>query len=544
MHVETVFILLFAVATAVAIGARRWRIPYTVALVGAGILLGLLNVLEPPHLTKDLLFTIFLPGLLFEAAYHMPFRQFWRNRTMIFALAIPGVAAAIALTAVILTPVVNTLGLTTGFDWRHALVFGALIAATDPIAVVGLFKSLGAPRRLGMLIEGESLLNDGTAIVFFTLVLGIVTGQTISASSLALDFARVVGMGALFGGIVGMGISQVIRRLDDPMIEITLTTIAAYGAFVTAEHFHDSGVIATVVAGMICGNYAARTGMSPSTRVAVETFWEYVAFALNSIVFLLIGFEVRLTALLASWQAILAAYLAVLAGRAIVVWLATTTLGRTRERVPKGWGTVLTWGGLRGGLSMVLVLSLPQDFPHRELLAAMTFGVVILAILVQGLSISTLLKRLGVVQLQEKHERYERIRGDLRMANTALRELDRMERQRHLHAEVADALRQEYDQRIDKAEEDIRALQLEEHALRDEEMSRARRRLLIVEKDHLADIYHQGGMSQESYEALLADVDARLMRVEGGESGEDEDDGEDGEPRGPDAEEDGEPRNP
>ena len=209
-------------------------------------------------------------------------------------LAVPGVAAAVALTTVILTPVVSTLHLAAGFTWQFALVFGALIAATDPIAVVAVFRSLGVPRRLSMLLDGESLLNDGTAIVFFTLSLSLVTGASVTAGQLTMDFLKIVGFGGLIGAAVGLAVSQVIKQIDDAMIEITLTTIAAYGSFVTAEHFHYSGVIAVVVAGVLCGNYGVRKGMTPTTRIAVETFWEYVAYALNSIVFLLIGLEVHL----------------------------------------------------------------------------------------------------------------------------------------------------------------------------------------------------------------------------------------------------------
>jgi CPA1 family monovalent cation:H+ antiporter len=474
-------------------------------------LLGLLHAFEPPHLTQRLLFTIFLPGLLFEAAYHMPFRAFWRNRTTIFSLAIPGVAAAIGLTALILASVAGTFPVLSGFDWRHALVFGALIAATDPIAVVALFKTLGVPKRLAMLVEGESLLNDGTAIVFFTLILGIVSGEAFVPQKIAIDFVRIVGVGALIGGVIGMGVSQVIRRLDDPMIEITLTTIAAYGSFIAAEAFHDSGVIATVVAGMICGNYAARTGMSPSTRVAVATFWEYVAFALNSIVFLLIGFEVKLGALFESWQLILAAFLAVLAGRSVVVAVSTWLLSRTPERLPRGWGIVLTWGGLRGGLSMVLVLSLPRDFPFRDLLTTMTFGVVILSILGQGLSMGPLLRRLGIVRTHETRLRYQRFHGDLLTASAAQRELETMRDRRHLHRDVFESLMGEYRDRIATAEAEIHDLHLEGQVLKDEEQQRARRHLLMIEKDHVIELYHQGTIDQEAYEGIMADVDARLM---------------------------------
>jgi len=439
MHPGTVVILLFVIATAVAIVARRLRIPYTVALVLAGLALGTLHAFEPLHLTRELLFAVFLPGLLFEAAFHIEFREFWRNRGAITALAVPGVIGAIALTAFILAPVVGALGAADGFTWRDALVFAALIAATDPIAVVALFKSLGAPKRLGLLVEGESLLNDGTAIVFFTLVLAYVTGSGVSAAGLVRDFVTIVGAGALVGVGIGLPVSHVIRWLDDPMLEITLTTIAAYGSFVVAEQFHVSGVIATVVAGLLCGNYAAPTGMSPSTRVAVETFWEYVAFALNSLVFLLIGFEVRLESLAASWRAILVAFLAVSVGRGVVVAAVGLLFKRTRERIPRAWVPVLTWGGLRGGLSMVLVLGLPRTFPYRDLLATMTFGVVILSILVQGLTMAPLLRRLGIVRAQSTRAAYQRAQGELQVANAALEELERMVRTGLTSGDVAAA---------------------------------------------------------------------------------------------------------
>jgi len=176
------FVLLFVVATGVAIAARRFRLPYTVALVLAGLGLGVVNLFEPPELTRDLLYAVFLPGLLFEAAFHLEFNDFRREWTAIPALAVPGVAAAVGLTAVILEPIVQALQLGAGFGWADAVIFGALIAATDPIAVVGMFKTLGAPRRLIVLLEGESLLNDGTAIVLLSLVLGLVSGRDVSAT--------------------------------------------------------------------------------------------------------------------------------------------------------------------------------------------------------------------------------------------------------------------------------------------------------------------------------------------------------------------------
>jgi len=397
---------------------------------------------------------------------------------------------------------------------KHALVFAALIAATDPIAVVALFKTLGAPKRLAVLVEGESLLNDGTAVVFFTLILGAVTGDSLSIGGAVVDFVRVVGLGTLVGVLVGYLASKLTQRVDDPMIEITLTTIAAYGSFIIAEHFHLSGVIATVAAGMLCGNYGARTGMSPSTRIAVESFWEYVAFALNSIVFLLIGFEVHLSALLLSWKMILVAYLAVTLGRAALIYAVTWLLRRTRETLPWSWSAVLTWGGLRGGLSMVLVLALPRDFPHRDLLVTMTFGVVLISILLQGLSMGPLLRKLGLIGLRADRKDYERERGMIRAKTAAVSALEQLLKDGAVHPESVARVRDEYSGAITDAEQRITDMHLQAEELRTEEQLAARRHMLIVEKDAILAALRKGYLSQEVCEELLVDVDARLLSLD------------------------------
>jgi len=514
MHVESILVLLFTVATAVAIAARRFRMPYTVALVVAGLGLGSTHAIQAPHLTKALLFAVFLPGLIFEAAFHLEWQDFRRNRLAILTLAVPGVLAAILLTALILAPTAADLEAASGFDWRHALVFGSLIAATDPIAVIGLFRTMGVPRRLSALLEGESLLNDGTAIVFFSLLLAALAGERVSAPQLGMDFVTVVGIGALTGVVIGLSLSKLTQMIDDPMIEITLTTIAAYGSFAAAEQLHASGVIATVVAGMLCGNYGARTGMSASTRVAVETFWEYIAFALNSIVFLLIGLEVRLEGLLAAWQPIVIAYLAVTFARVIVVMAVSGLLSRTRERLPASWSFVLTWGGLRGGLSMVLVLSLPLQFPGRDLLISTTFGVVILSILIQGLTMAPLLRRMGIVRAHETHLAHDAQRAGLQATLAGLTELERVGKARSVAPDVLAAVKVEYEVRAGTAEDRIRELHLARRELHEDEFRRLRRQLLLVEKENLVDNFHRGGVGREAFQRVLADIDARLLRVE------------------------------
>jgi CPA1 family monovalent cation:H+ antiporter len=460
---------------------------------------------------------VFLPGLIFEAAFHIDMREFRDNRITILLLAVPGVVASTALITLILTPLVAGLGLMPDFSWRHALVFGALISATDPLAVIGLFRNMGAPRRLTMLLDGESLLNDGTAIVFFTLSLAVLAGTSVTAAALTLQFVTIVGVGALIGASIGTAASLLIRRIDDSMIVITLTTIAAYGSFVTAETLHASGVIATVVAGMLCGNLGARRGMSASNRVASETFWEYVAFALNSVVFLLIGFEVRLQTLYAYWLPILVAYLVVTIGRGVVTFAGQALVRPTRERFPWRWSIVLTWGGLRGALPMVLALSLPHGFAYREALVSMTFGVAVLSILVHGLTMSGLLRFLGVVSEPAERTAYEVESGRQQAAAAALQELDRMARLRLAAPDVLDAVREDYRQLVERSEQEMRKLQADRQPLRERELERVRRHLLITERDQVMRAFQRGALGRRSNDRLVADIDARLMGLDSGE---------------------------
>lgn len=516
METEAIIVALLVLATSVAIATRSLPVPYTVALVAAGLGLGALNVIEAPHLTREILFFVFLPGLLFEAAYHLEYDEFRRHLLPIGSLAVPGVVLAMGLTALVLTPAVGVLGLAGDFGWREGLVFGALIAATDPVAVVALFKSVGAPRELRLIMEGESLLNDGISIVLFSLILTAVSGGGIGAGQLVAGFVLTVGGGAVLGVGIGLAVSEVVKRVDDPMIEITLTTIAAYGSFVAAEHFQFSGVIATVAAGMLCGNYAAAEGMTPSTRIAVESFWEYLAFALNSLVFLLIGFQVRITDILDTWLPILVAYVAVLLSRGVVAAAATGLLRARGQRMPWSWSAVLWWGGLRGGICMVLALSLSMDFPQRDLLVTMTFGVVTLVILAHGFTISPLLGALGLRSRYQAREEFELERGRLHIAQHALDVVRRMASSRSTDPRLLEHLEEEYERRVAEAEERLRSLHLEDPELRAGEISRVLRQVLLAERRQAVEGYRTGLLSPDAYERLAADIDARLVEVADG----------------------------
>jgi monovalent cation:H+ antiporter, CPA1 family len=512
MHVETVVVLLFALAAGVSLIARWLSLPYTVALVIAGLLLGTTRLFPAPHLSKELVFAVFLPGLLFEASFHLDFSRFWQNKLALFSLAIPGVAVAIALTAFLLTPMVGALHFVEGFGLVYGTVFAAIIAATDPMAVVALFKSVGAPKRLATLVEGESLLNDGTAVVFFGLVMAIAAGNKLSVAAATLHFIQVVGVGCTVGAVMSYAISRVIQRVDDAMVEITLTTVVAYGSFTLAEQLHASGVIATVVAGMVCGNYAARTGMSATTRLAVESFWEYWAFALNSVVFLLIGLEVHVDDLLASFEPILAGYVAVTVGRAIVVWLVVFALRRTKERIALSWAWVLIWGGLRGGLSMVLALSLPNDFPHRQVLVTMTFGVVVLSILLQGFSCASLLRRLGLTsKLVGKHP-LELAKAQLLAAQAGRARLDAILAEAGPEDGIRE-LREEYRERERLIADELLALRRAHAATAEDSRLSALRQAIAAQKEALLKAEHEGVIAAGAFEEATRELDEQLLRL-------------------------------
>jgi CPA1 family monovalent cation:H+ antiporter len=395
--VEFLLWLLIA-ASVIAVLARARRIPYTAALVVGGVLLSLLRLshlspLEPGQrpnwLTPDVILILFLPALVFEGSVKLNLRDLLRDWAPLLLLANVGVVLAAVVTGF----VVHWL---LGLPVLVSLLFGAIISATDPISVLALFKDLKTNKRLSVIIEAESLLNDGTAAVLFQIVLaGMVAGNLTFAKGLG-QFFFAVGGGAALGMVSGYVVRRITQTLDDRQIEITLTTVAAYGSYLLAYHLHWSGIIATATAGLMVGDAGAKHRMSAETRAALESFWEYIAFAMNSLVFLLIGLEVQIDSLARAWRPVLFAIAAVLIGRAISVYLLVPASNRVGEIIPLRWQHVMVWGGLRGALGLALALSLDNSNPYRNPLLDLTFGVVIFSILVQGLTMRPMLRWLGL----------------------------------------------------------------------------------------------------------------------------------------------------
>jgi CPA1 family monovalent cation:H+ antiporter len=509
---ENVFVLLFGVASVVALLARRLGAPYPIALVIAGLGLGAVGGITPPHLTRELLYAVFLPGLIFEAAFHLDARVLGGVVRTVLGLAVPGVVLATLLTGALVGLLAPSIAPAAGFGYAAAFVFATLISATDPIAVIALFKTMGAPDRLAAAVEAESLLNDGTAVLTFSIAVELVTGGQTSVAAGALHFVLGFLGGAVLGGLVGLFASRAFSIIDDPFVEITITTVAAYGAFAFAEHLGASGIVATTVAGVVCGNYGAVERMRPSTRIAVQSFWSYVAFALNSIVFLLLGFEARFGTLFASWRLICVAYFAVLLGRAGVVYGATALGRRSREAMPWSWAAILTWGGMRGALSMVLAFGIAIDFPGRETIIAVTVGVVTLSIVLQGLTSGWLLRRLSLTgSSRAVPATYDRALALLRDARVALAAAEdgsaAVDRQALLDMRAA------CQDELDGAGAILRDLRVvaEDAAVREE---RAQRRAeLHAARESAAAAFREGVIDEPTFDARLAEIDEQLIAL-------------------------------
>lgn len=390
MPIATLGILLL-VASLVAVISSRLRLPYSVALVAAGIALAFLPIKVELELTPALIFNVLLPPLIFEAAVQIPWAHFRRDLPVTLLLAFVGVA----ISAVVVAIGVHAL---LGWAWTGAILFGILIGATDPVAVIAAFKELKVEPRLALLVEAESLLNDGTAAVGFAIALAIAGGAALGPVAIGGMAIWTICGGLLIGVGVAGAMLLLSGRTSDHLVEITLSVIIAYGSFLIAEATHASGILAALAAGLVVGNRGWGGAVSPSSRAPMLAFWEYAAFLANSIVFILIGLEVseHASAMLgaAAWIVIGL----VLIGRAVAVYALCSCFRRGGLAVDLRHQHVLVWGGLRGALALALALNLPAGLEGRDTIIVAAFMVVAFSVFAQGLTMPTLVKRLGLIQ--------------------------------------------------------------------------------------------------------------------------------------------------
>lgn len=405
-------VLLVITTLGVALVARALRFPYTLALVLVGLMLGVLHAFPTLQLEPDLVLLIFLPALLFEGAWSVETQTLKRDWLVVFLLAVPGLAVSLLLVAV-----VAHWG--AGLSWPVALLLGAIVSPTDPIAVIALLRQMGMPRQLLTIVEGESLFNDGVGAAAFELVLGaLLLSLTAGGELVGLSHLLVVGKvlwllggGLVLGTTIGYVVSHLVRIVDDPLLETAVTFSVAYGSYLLGVLAGTSGLLTVVAASLMLGSYGRRIGMSERTREQVDSTWQFTSYLANSLLFLLVGVSLGATPVRAALPAIALAIVSVIAGRAAMVylliplhnWMALHLAlrdpplfpeGLRPTRLPLQWRPLIILSGLRGALSLALALSVPAQIHQHGLLTSIVFGVVLVTLVGQGIGLRLLLPRL------------------------------------------------------------------------------------------------------------------------------------------------------
>ena len=512
-------LLLFLAATALAIFARRIGIPYPILLVLGGLALGFVPGLPRIELEPDIVFLLFLPPILFGAGYFTSIRDFKANLRAIGLLSVGLVLATTATVAVVANALIPGLGLPAAF------ALGAIVAPPDAVAATAIFQRLGVPRRVVTILEGESLVNDATALVAyrFAVSAAMFGGFSLAQASITAVFVAVGGVA--LGLLIGMAAAALLRRIDDPVFSVVLTFLFPIAAYLPAERFGLSGVLATVAAGIYVGRHAPRS-MSSQVRIAGTSAWQVLLFLINGTVFILIG--VQLPAVLEGLhgrppQEILglaaAVSLTVIVVRIVWVFPGTyiprrLSAGiRSREARPHPRNVFLvSWAGMRGVVSLAAALALPSTFPERDLVIFLTFSVILATLVGQGLTLPLIMRALGISA--DGGDRNEELHARQAAAEAAVDRIEELGRQWPNHMEVIDALRAQYihratdiaqhhgEQAADESEQEL----LEHRIIRSA--------VIDAEREAILRLRETGGLGDEVFRKIERDLDLEELRME------------------------------
>lgn len=516
--------LLF-ISSLAAIFIKRLYLPYTVILVIIGIALSVLSQWSPfsfinaLELSPDLVFYIFLPMLIFEGAYNIRFLDLVSSLKTISVLSIVSLVLSAFFIGGALFYVLPYLGMSIPF--LTLLLFGSLISATDPIAALAIFRETGAPKRLRVLLEGESLLNDGTALIFFQVVMGVMGAGALTAGVLIAGFLQfwflTIG-GIIFGLAMGFLFAKIIERVHNlETVEITMTLILAHITFIFAERFiHVSGVISLVAAGMVMGNYG-RYKVSPGVREFMEHFWQYAAFLANSLIFLLIGLSIRGVSFAEFAPPIIVALTVVLLARFFSVYAVVPFTNRfaREETVPFSWQFVLSWGGLRGALPLAIVLLLPFDFAHRNFLLILTLSIIFFTLLIQATTFKLLLRRFKLTAFS-LIDRLEREEGFLMMDAEIQKRIKIIFDQKHISQKTYEKLSGMYTQLYNESKNRLSALFQEnkKYLAYGDVLVVLRKHALSIERMAYIRLFDRHEISEYSLSVLNAKIERQIDRIE------------------------------
>ncbi|MDD5769390.1 MAG: sodium:proton antiporter [Candidatus Gracilibacteria bacterium] len=551
------FLLAMSVFTYIL--SKKINFPYTVLLLIVGLILiplskiELFSFINHFDLTPNVLFYVFLPILIFESAYNMNYRQILKNWKSISGLAIFGLLISAIIIGLLMYFIFPLIGFKIPF--LVCLLFGSLISATDPVAVLSIFKSIGAPRRLTLIFEGESLFNDGTSLALFLVVLGIILSGEMNIWTYVEGFGSFSSMmigGIIFGSITGVLFSKIIGKIrNNEMAEITLTMILAHLTFILSEVISEhinifgfelkiSGVIATSIAGIIIGNYG-RYKISPKVEAHMNQFWEFFAFIANSLVFILMGLilshiEVNFNSFIIP---IFIVIIIVILARAVSVYIPIYVINKLKmeENIPKNWQHLLSWGSLRGALALMMVLMVPGvgdknydkiqafqnsvgwnfDFGIKDFLIVITIGSIMFTLFIKATTIGVMMRKLGATKLHELEE-FEHQEGKILAHLKMLEKLDNLYKKNYLTINEVNNLRLKYEDELKIAIEYLKEfINLKGKDNGNELIVKALSlHALGIEKQYLKDLFTYNEIGEKNFKYIFNKINRQIERLEGG----------------------------
>ncbi|MBI4785349.1 MAG: sodium:proton antiporter [Oscillatoriophycideae cyanobacterium NC_groundwater_1537_Pr4_S-0.65um_50_18] len=505
-----ILIILLLLATAVALITQQLRIPYVTGLVLAG--LPITEVLSRRiGLDPSLVLNLFLPILIFEAAINTDISRLRSTFKPIALLAGPGSIVSSAIIAVLVK-----LGL--GLDWIPALLIGVILANTDTVSMIAVFKDIRVPSRLSTIVEGETLFNDAAALISFNLLLVLYATGSLTPVQGIKELLVVALGGGLVGGVLGYLSLPILVRLSDPLSSLLLTVALALGTFQIGQFLGVSGAVAVVIAGLIFGNLGLSRSASASDRITLLSFWEYAGFSVNTFIFLLIGIEINPVTLWRILPAILFVILAYQLGRILSVYLLLAGLRWFDRPIPLPWQHVLVLGNIKGSLSMALAVAIPLTLTGREFIIELVFGSVLFSLVAQGLALPSLIKWLNISRVSEVVQEAGQLQIQLIAAKSAQDELDSLLKSGVLPKAVYEELWASYQARVAESERVLREFynQYRTGQLKRDRsgLDSIRRRLLLAEKVAVNDALRKRIVPDDLVQHYIKDLDEKLLSLD------------------------------